>query len=176
MPFYAVAIPRFSKKDLARIEAYRRAHDSKTQARIPPHFTLVFGIDCDKEFFISEIEKQVRGVRPIDFDLRVAALDLDPRTGHYLEHLVPEKGHAALVRLHDRLYAQAFTPHQRLDLGYVPHITIGHCERPVKGKERVNKLNQEEFVIEGVVDRIDVFEEGVTHSEPIATIELSNHK
>lgn len=176
MPFYAIAIPRFAQDDFERIEAYRRAHDPQGQARILPHFTLVFGIDCDKQFFIEEIARQAEGVPPIAFELRVATLDLDPRSGHYLEHLVPEKGYAALVRLHDRLYAEAFTPHQRLDLGYVPHITIGRCERPVKGKERVKAFNREDFMIEGTVDRIHIFEEGSSHAPPLATIELDAQK
>lgn len=176
MAFFAVGIPQFAKDDVARIEAHRLSHDPQAKARIPLHFSLVYGIECAREFFVREVEKQAENIAPIAFELRVATLRLDARSGEYLEHLVPEKGFAALVKLHDQLYSDAFTPHQRLDLGYIPEMTIGRCQRPVQGKVRIAQWNATDFVIPGRLDRIDIFMDGHIPSKHVHSVKLGDSK
>lgn len=176
MAYFAVAIPKFAKADLEQIEAYRRTHDAEAQKRIPPHISLVFGIDCSEEFFVREIKQRATGAAPIDIELRFATLRLDPRSGRYLEQMVPELGIAALATLHDELYEDVFMQHQRLDLGYVPELTIGRCDRPMLGKQRVSAWNKKGFSIPGRVDALDIFMEGDDQSHHVRTVPLKGAK
>lgn len=173
MPYYAVAFPKLSQRDADWIETYRTEHDPENVERIRGHFTFVFGIDCAEGFFLDELKKQLAHVPPIAFELRLATLNMDARTGIYLEHLVPEKGYAAMAMLHDKLYEDGFTAHQRLDLGYIPHMTIGRCEKPVDGKTRIKALNAQGVSIKGRIETITAFSEWGGTNAPVATFTLS---
>jgi hypothetical protein len=48
---------------------------------------------------------------------------------------VPDEGYSALSLLHDRLYSGPLVRCLRLDLMYVPHITIGTCAGRYEAKE-----------------------------------------
>src|SRR5258708_1164610 len=105
MAYLAIAYPDFSKPDLAWIQEYRKDYDKRSFGIVPPHFTLVFSItDIRLDVFVREIETQLIGVREIDFELAVATVNRNNSENYYHEFLVPEKGHAAIIKLHDRLY------------------------------------------------------------------------
>jgi hypothetical protein len=53
-------------------------------------------------------------------------------SGSYV-FLVPDEGSGALSLLHDRLYSGLLAS-LRIDLPYVPHITIGRCSERQKAK------------------------------------------
>jgi 2'-5' RNA ligase len=108
---------------MARVEAFRRAHDS-LHARIAAHVTLVFPM-----------------ARPVAVDRRVAralsratAIRIALRgTGRYEDgsvHLRVTVGARALAALHDALGAalRARTPPSAP--AYRPHVTVGRAPNP----------------------------------------------
>jgi len=170
---YVNAFPELRKNDRDWIEAYRARHDPVGKRMASPHITFGFAIEgmTDKAV-VDEVTQRASGQEPIDFELTHASMSYNPFREFYQEYLVPEKGHAAMVRLHDRLYSGAFAPQLRLDIGYIPHISIGRCEHPHRGKERVDALNKADISIKGHIGALEVmaFQDGEMSS--IASIPL----
>jgi hypothetical protein len=159
MAYLAVAYPNISHEDLAWIEAYRERHDPRYFSVVRPHFTLVFAIsDIAEEIFVDEVAGQLQGIQKFDFELAVATVNRDYSGTYFHEFLVPEKGHAAIIKLHDRLYAGKFATHLRLDIDFIPHIGIGNDDIGLNSKRRVDELNRNGVSVSGTVDTVDVIE------------------
>lgn len=157
MSFYVVAYPRLAAADLRWIEDYRSANDHRFASVIRAHFTLVFNIsNLDKDAICREIERQCEGQKPIEFELAIATINKDYFGNYHHEFLVPEKGYAALVRLHDRLYSGALKESLNLNIDFIPHIGIGNTSDSFEAKARVDRLNEAPISIPGVVERLDI--------------------
>ena len=70
--------------------------------------------------------------------------------------LVPNAGFAELSLLHDRLYTGVLASHLRLDLPFVPHITIGRLADRQVAKSLCDALNSRGVNIEGSVETLTV--------------------
>ena len=70
--------------------------------------------------------------------------------------LVPDDGYATISRLHDALYAGPLASHLRLDLPYVPHITIGITDDRRCAKSLCDQLNADGVVIDGSLSELTV--------------------
>ena len=159
MRLYVVAYPRMSEKDFAWIQEYRSKHDVRSFKLVQPHFTMVFGIhDLPPETIIGEVGPRVRRTPIIEFELNVATVNRDSSGESYHEFLVPERGHAGIIRLHDQLYAGALHKYRRLDIDYIPHIGIGNHTDPQICRRRVDALNEAGVSIPGRIESLDVIE------------------
>lgn len=169
----AIAYPELRDEDREWIEAYREVNDPAGQKMAPPHFTFVFGIeDMQETAFVDEVRARAKAFGPIDFELKLATVSLNPFLEFYQEYLVPEAGYAAIVDLHDHLYAVGFSSQRRLDIPYVPHLSIGRCEHPHLGKERTGRLNARGISVPGRIPALSVvrLENDLMH--PVATLPL----
>lgn len=149
------------------IEAVRKQYDKVHYSIIYPHFTLVFPIDgISKEQFIDDVTKQAAGVKPIKFNIRCASLNRDAFNDSYNVFLVPDEGYSDIVKLHDRLYAKSLANSLRLDIQFVPHITIANSNDSKLCKRLADEINQENIHISGQISRLDVleYENGVIKS------------
>jgi hypothetical protein len=156
---YVVAYPRLSERDHAWIQDYRAKHDPRYFKLIAPHVTLVFGIaDLGAEELVREVRARAAGVPAFDFELAVATLNRDSSGDYYHEFLVPEKGYAGIIRLHDRLYGGALARYLRLDIDFIPHVGIGNDTDPQACKRRVDALNAAGIAIPGRIEALDVIE------------------
>jgi hypothetical protein len=72
--------------------------------------------------------------------------------------LVPDEGYSQLSLLHDRLYTGVLAPHLRLDLPFIPHITIGTLSDRHLAKKLCDALNAQRLSIVGSVDALTVGE------------------
>ena len=63
--------------------------------------------------------------------------------------LVPDEGYSGISLLHDRLYTGVLQPFLKLDVPFVPHITIGTMKNRVAAKALCDKLNRHGVRIEG---------------------------
>jgi len=170
---YVIGCPRFAEKDLRWIEAQREKYDPQGKRMAPPHITFAPAIEgMTDQAVVDEVKARVAGLGPVEFELCHVSMSYNPFLDIYQEYLVPETGHAALSKLHNRLYVGAFAPQLRLDIGYVPHISIGRCDHPHIGKQRMDALNRGDFAIKGRIDALDVmsFEDG--RMQRIETIPL----
>ena len=70
--------------------------------------------------------------------------------------LVPDEGHSGLSLLHDRLYTGPLPQYLRLDLPYIPHITIGTLTERHAAKQLCDDLNRSGLGIQGSVSSLAV--------------------
>lgn len=60
------------------------------------------------------------------------------------------------MRLHDALYATTLAPALRLDIPFIPHITVGATDDLSAAKVIVGAVNRQERIVRGVVDQLSV--------------------
>jgi 2'-5' RNA ligase len=78
--------------------------------------------------------------------------------------LVPDEGFSGIVKLHDRLYTGLLADRLRLDIPFIPHVTIGYSTDIHLCKSAVDDLNGQDFEIEGVIDQLELVRiEGSTY-------------
>jgi 2'-5' RNA ligase len=156
MKLLAVAYPELSKNDFTLIENYRREHDSLYDI-IRTHFTLVFPVkDFSEKVFTEEIKNQLKEVQPFPFTLRSATINKDAFTENYYAFIVPDEGHSNIIKLHDKLYSGRLSSYHRLDIDFIPHITIGNSTDIKACKKMVDDWNSNDFEITGKISAIDI--------------------
>ena len=159
MSYLVVAYPKISKVDSNWIQEYRRKNDPMYFSVIEPHFTIVFSIqDVDEKAFVKEVKRQVKGIKKIDFEIKVATINQDDSGDYYHEFLVPDKGYSNIVKLHDKLYSGEFRKYLRLDIDFIPHIGIGNNKDSLISKDRIDNINKKGVNISGTINDLDIIE------------------
>jgi 2'-5' RNA ligase len=167
-----LSYPDVAPEDMAWIEGIRAEHHPR-QAAIAAHVTLVFPVAIvDPPVLIEEVRRQVAGSPLIPFTLRCAVPFRDQASGATDVFLVPDEGFGAIVRLHDRLYAGLLAPALRLDLPFVPHLTVAHLADPVAAKLLADRLNDESFAIPGTLSSVDVVQRDGADVQTLASVPL----
>ncbi len=168
MNLHVVAYPELASADRELIQQYRHGHNSLYKV-IAPHFTIVFSVpDMPLSDFVAEVKKQTEETMAIPFCLRCAVINKDSFSDNYDAFLVPDEGFSQVSKLHDRLYRNKLAHHHRLDISYIPHISIANSVDPTDIKKIVNKWNETEFAIKGVISALDVIN---YENRVIATVE-----
>jgi 2'-5' RNA ligase len=160
---YTLAYPRLAEMDRAFIEKFRAEHDLRYRNVVAPHFTMAFGCSAVAEpQYLDHVEGVALSSGRLRFCCRYAMLGADHQDDTAYVFLVPDEGNSSLSRLHDRLYSGPLAPHLRLDIPYIPHITIGTVDDREAAKKLCDKLNENGILIEGSVDALTVaaFENG----------------
>ena len=155
MAYYALSFPKISTVDLVWIQTIRKSHDPQ-YALVAPHFTLVFGVEIDKAELTTHVQAVVQSYNSFVFAMRCALVVKDSFSPNYNLFLVPDDGLSELVKLHDALYTAVLAPHLRLDVPYIPHITIAGSADAAKMKQLADELNAQSFCIEGKVEQVDL--------------------
>jgi len=154
---FTLAYPVLSAADRAMIRAFRVEHDRPKVHRVEPHFTIGFGTSgVDGGDYLEHVRRIAAASHPITFHCRYAMLGADESGDSNYIFLVPDEGHSALSILHDRLYSGLLASYLRIDLPYVPHITIGRCSERQKAKELCDELNARTLSIAGSVEALTV--------------------
>lgn len=158
---FTVSYPDVSLESAALISRVRQRHDARHHELIDAHFTLIFGCDAVAlHEYTSHVAEVSAASRAITFSCRYAMLGADDENENAYVFLVPDKGYAEISLLHDRLYAGPLEAYLRLDLPYIPHITIGTLNSRLNAKALCDELNNQGVCIEGGL-----------HSVAIGTIE-----
>jgi 2'-5' RNA ligase len=71
---------------------------------------------------------------------------------------VPDEGFSQIVRLHDQLYGSILAPHLRLDLPFIPHITVGYTTDGEACHLAAKAINAEKIEFAGRIDRLTLFD------------------
>ncbi len=159
MTYLVVAYPEISQADFNWIQEYRSKNDPRYFNVVKPHFTIVFATgDISQEDFIQEVKTQTENIERFDFELNVATINQDDSKEYYHEFLVPEKGYAAIVKLHDKLYSGSFAKNLRYDIDFIPHVGIGNADNVQESKKRIDDLNNRGVSIQGRVNTLDILE------------------
>ena len=153
---FTVAYPSLDAVDSAFIDAFRRQHDPKVDV-IAAHFTLVFGCaEVEHAEYLRHVEIAARESRTIRFCCRYAMLGADDEDDTAYVFLVPDEGFAQISLLHDRLYAGPLASRLRLDLPYIPHVTVGALGSRGEAKALCDELNHHGVEIHGAIDAVSV--------------------
>jgi hypothetical protein len=86
--------------------------------------------------------------------------------------LVADEGNSTILALHDRLYAGPLAGELRLDLPYVPHITVGRFSSAAAAKACADRLNAGPVTIRGRIEAIAVVRAEGGRAEVVATFPL----
>lgn len=152
---HTIAYPELAHEDLAFIEEFRSVHDRRIV--IAPHFTLVFGSSRVGEAdYTSHVASIAAATEPIEFRCRYAMLGADHEGSSGYVFLVPDEGFAAIASLHDRLHTGVLVSELRLDLPYVPHVTIGVTSTRMRAKQLCDDLNAHALDIRGSIRAVTV--------------------
>jgi 2'-5' RNA ligase len=174
MALLVVAYPLLAPPDDAWIQAIRAQYDVARYRMIAPHFTLVFPtIAIERSVLLAHITEQTIGVSPMAFALRCAMAVSDPLSATTHTFLVPDEGYSALVKLHGRLYTGVLTAALRLDLPFIPHITIGTATAPWTCKQLADLVNQQDVCIRGRIERLSLLTYEHNRVGTIANVELA---
>ena len=139
---FTLAYPELEREDAERWAAFRAAHSPAARFDVAPHFTLAFGCaEVPRADYEAHVARVAASTRPVSFVCRYAMLGADDEDDRAYVFLVPDEGFAAVSRLHDELYTGPLAPHLRLDLPYVPHITIGVLSDRQHAKDLCDQLN-----------------------------------
>ncbi|RQP21679.1 2'-5' RNA ligase family protein [Piscinibacter terrae] len=153
---YTLAFPVLSRDDTQWIEAFRREHDPHC-GLVDAHFTMVFGCsEVAEETYLAHLQALSRSSRAVRFTCRYAMLGADDEVERAYVFLVPDEGYSGLSRLHDELYKGPLAEHLRLDIPFVPHITIGASGDRMAAKRLCDDLNGRELSIAGTVSALTV--------------------
>jgi 2'-5' RNA ligase len=154
---FTLAYPTLSATGKAVIGGIRAVHDPHNALMVEPHFTLVFGTTgVGQEDYLNHVEQIAASSPAVRFHCRYAALGTGEKADTSHVYLVPDEGNSDIYLLHDRLYSGPLTSHLRLDLQYVPHITIGTCPDAARAKALCDEINEEGLSIAGAIRTLTV--------------------
>lgn len=156
MALLVVAYPQFSAADYAWIQAIRQQHDAH-YSLIAPHFTLVFPLNSvDQAACVAHVASSLTQTGSISFSIRCAVIVKDAFSPLTHLFLVPDEGYSALVKLHDALYADLLADYVRLDVAFIPHMTIGGHVDPWVCKASADQINRQNICIQGSINAVDL--------------------
>jgi hypothetical protein len=87
---------------------------------------------------------------------------------------VPDEGFSRIVKLHDRFYTGLLAPELRLDIPFIPHITVGNLTDSLRCIALVDELNAQDFEISGTITALDVIKESNGNITTIERIKLAD--
>lgn len=130
------ALVHYPNIELRDIQRFRQQYDPQF-GLIAPHITLLFPVPdaIGEEALVNHIEQVLRGWQPFEIGLREVQTAWDD----YI-YLLVQEGKETLVRLHDEIYTGILREYLRLDLPYIPHVTLGKAEPPADLLEKTRRL------------------------------------
>jgi len=153
----SIAYPDVDAEDRKFLSSFRREHSPAARLRVEPHFTLAFACSqVPEEQYAAHVAAVAAKAAVVPFDCRYAMLGADDEDDRAYVFLVPEEGFSAIALLHDELYTGPLEPHLRLDLPYVPHLTIGIMNDRRLAKGLCDELNRKGVSISGTLRAITI--------------------
>lgn len=130
MTLAVIAYPTLSQQFYKWMKLIRNTYPELNYESLEPHFTLVFPISevLNLDTIRDEIHTISQQTKAINFTIRCTIPMPSHSDDHYV-FLVPDEGFSQVVELHDVLYSGIFAKYLRLDIPYIPHITIGYTQK-----------------------------------------------
>ncbi|MDX1992094.1 MAG: 2'-5' RNA ligase family protein [bacterium] len=143
----------------AAVQRWRIAFPTLQFAALPPHFTLVFPNESVAEADLRlHVQTCAEDFAAFPFVLRCALAVKEAASDRFYLFLVLDEGFSQLVRLHDQLYSGILAPHLRLDLPFIPHITVGYTTDAVVCHQAAQAINAEGITFPGHIHRLTLFD------------------
>ena len=160
--FTVYCTPELSRPDIERIQSVRVAHDPQGKL-LGPHVTVVFPtLAATERRLLDHVTQIVGNVRSFRAAFRSAITYRDLEKPLTYAFLLPDEGTSHFVRLHHQLLTGPLERALRLDLPFVPHITLGAFERQEAAKSAIDAFNAQPFTISGFINTVNIarLEEG----------------
>ncbi len=168
-----VGYPDISKSDYDWIQNIRKVHD-KQFSLLQPHFTFVFPTDkLPIDELASHVEVRVSGTPVVEFKLTKAVVIEDASKASSYIFLVPSEGSDEINKLHDELYKDKLASELRLDLPFMPHVTIGTGSHESM-EDLAKSLNEQGINIAGVISALSVASYDGQHVTEFRRLELAS--
>jgi hypothetical protein len=147
---YTLAYPEISAHDPIFINAFRNEYALLYRDVVSAHFTMVFGGgDISETEYLRHIETVAAAWSPIPFSCQHAMLGADHQDDTAYVFLVPNEGYSTISLLHDHLYMGILEPFLKLEVPFIPHITIGTMKDRKVAKELCGELNRKRTRVDG---------------------------
>lgn len=161
MNIAVVGYPNLDEIDRRWVESFRAKYDPQV-SQIGVHFTLVFPVELASSRLELEIAAVAQITQPISFTIRRTEVIRDAHGNRSYVFLVPDEGSVEITTLHNNLYAGALHPYQRLDIPFLPHMTIGATPDVRSARRLAEELNVRSRIIRGTIDKIELVEVGTS--------------
>jgi hypothetical protein len=165
MSISLVAYPNMAAEHYQWIDSIRSSYPALQHEPLDPHFTFVFPASehLNYEAFSRHVEQVTQQASAIPFAMRCAIPMPDSLSKNTHLFLVPDEGLSMMVKLHSALYTNYLADYLRLDIPYIPHITIGYSENAALCKEIATSINRQAIGLAGVVDMLAFLEKKENH-------------
>jgi hypothetical protein len=174
-PSAVIIYPKFIPNPPEIVAVMRAKYPKFTYPKFAPHFTCVFPqTTLSEEFLVQHVRDVAAGQSPIPFTIRCALPVRESFSDNTYLYLVPDEGFSAIVLLHDRLYTGVLAAELRLDIPFIPHITIGYTPDAAYCKQAADDWNAQPFEIAGILDTLDVLRLDGESGETIAQVALGS--
>jgi len=154
MPVFVIAPLALKPADDAAVAILRRSYDPNA-AVVPPHVTMVFGLDDGLQAEAlrwARIQAAAFAACSLRFTLATVARDYE-NSAWYLFFL-PKQIPPALAELHRRLNAGPLAGAP--DVAFDAHLTIGRFQERVLAEAVARDHNAEALAIEARIDALEV--------------------
>jgi 2'-5' RNA ligase len=153
-----VAYPELHSSDFEFVQNIRRVYDNYFRVMLP-HFTLVFPVaSLNAADLVEHVRQVTQKTSTFEFVVRYSVLVKDSFSPNTHLFLVPNEGNSDFHRLHDRLYTGLLTSMLRLDIPFIPHITVGNFANGSACKMVADELNEKGYEISGKITSVNVLE------------------
>jgi 2'-5' RNA ligase len=151
-----LAYPTLAQQDFEWIQAIRHTQDRLFEA-VEPHFTIVFPTEkLSAAELTDHTESTTRGQSRIVFALTNALVVEEDSKALFRAFLVPSIGRQEITALHDLMYTGALATELRLDLPFIPHISIATNKHRGIVQQIVEDINNQAININGVIEALMV--------------------
>jgi 2'-5' RNA ligase len=172
MALSVVSYPLLGEAVFEWIDSMRNVYPELEHDPIPPHITFIFPTGhIHEDTLIDHVEVIAQSFALIPFFIRYAMPVWDAISERGYVFLPPDEGFSDISLLHDALYSGPLDPLLRLDVPYIPHLTLGYIDDMNYVKRVCDDINANAFEIEGMIQKLDVLFIGDT-IEIIASIQL----
>ncbi len=157
MSLLTISYPELEPDDFEWIQRLRADYCEHDFKIVDPHFTLVFPVsEIDTQAFSDHVRPIVSSTTPIDLVIRCSTIVKTVGDERWYLFLTPDEGFSRIVKLHDSIYTGIMKDHLRLDIPYIPHITIGIFDNARDCKTANDRLNSEDFAITSSIAAVDI--------------------
>lgn len=154
MTLVVLAEPTLRPGDRTWIDGIRRRHDPQVDL-VPPHLTFVFPNEAIAgDALALHVTAVAAGTPALDFRLRLAMTLPGLTNDAWFVGLIPEEGFAGLVLLYERLHEGPLAASKRLDIPYLPHLTVARFADAAAAQALAATLNARPPAVAGRIDRL----------------------
>lgn len=156
MGLLVAAFPELSDKDFNWLQDFRKKNDRYYNI-LNPHFTIVFPVyEIKEREFIEHVKKTTCELSEIEFTLCSAVTVKDSFSDFWDVLLTPDEGNSRIRKMHDALYTGLLITHLRLDIPYLPHMTVGNDIDPYYSFNMAKEINNADIAIKGMIKSITI--------------------